>query len=122
MRRIAAVIAFVLMLVFALADRADARRGFGGVGIRGGGFHAGGFRGVGFRGGVAGWRVGRGWRSGVAWRGAGWGYGPRIGIAAGLGYYASSYPYYSYRSSYYPSSYYYRSYYPYSYYRSGYCD
>jgi hypothetical protein len=96
MRRIAVFIACVVLIVFALADQASARRGWGfhGGGFRGRGFRGGGLRG--FRGGV--WRGGRGfaWRGGRGWRGRGrgWGFWP-WGIAAGL----AAAPYY-YRSYY----------------------
>lgn len=120
MRRIAVFFACVVLLIFALADQASARRGggfhggggFRGGGFRGGGFRGGGFRGAGFRGGGfrgfrggmgglrgvgGGWRGGRGvaWRGGRGWRGRGrgWGYWP-WGIAAGLAaapYYYGSY-------------------------------
>ena len=74
MRRFTVFIACTIVLVFAVAEQASARRGFGGGGFHGGGFPVaafiGGFRGAAFRGGVAGWRganwgVGRG----VAWGG-----------------------------------------------------
>jgi hypothetical protein len=105
MRRIVVFLACIVLVAFALADAAFARRGGGGFhggGIRGGG----GFRGVrgggGFRG-VRG-RAGRGWGGGrgVAWRGGrgrrgrgrgGWGYWP-YGVAAGLA--AAPYLYDSY--------------------------
>src|SRR3990172_661089 len=101
MRRIVVFLACIVLVAFAFADAAFARRGGGGFhggGIRGGG----GFRGVraggGFRGARGrvggGWRGGRGAWRGRGWRGGGgWGYWP-YGVAAGLAaapYYYGSY-------------------------------
>jgi hypothetical protein len=128
MRRISILTGCTILLAFAVADQASARRGIGGAG-----FHGVGFRGAAFRGSVAGWRgAGLGWRRGVAWRGWGarrWGYSPvAAGLAASAYYYRRSYPYYgygyapyygySYAGTYSPYSYY-GSYSPY-YYSSGY--
>jgi hypothetical protein len=122
-RRIAILLGCTMLLAFAVAEQASARRGVGGAG-----FHGVGFRGAAFRGSVAGWRgASLGWRRGVAWRGWGgrhWGYWPvTAGLAASAYYYRRSYPYYgySYASPYYPSAYY-RSYYRPYYYSSGYYD